>query len=90
MDAKMILVTLCAILVLACCIGAARQERKGRHWGDNIERRVGRVEAQVVSLREELERKDLHVNARINEIDRRVAMADAPAPTLLFDEEDEE
>ena len=88
MDAKMILVALCAILVLLCCIGAARQERKGRRWGDSIERRVGRVEAQVVSLREELERKDLQTNARINEIDRRIAMADAPVPTLFNDEEE--
>ena len=89
MDTKTILVALCVILVLLYCVVADRQlRRRQAQWGDAMERRVGRIEAQVVTLREELERKDLNMNARINEIDRRVSMAEAPTPRLFDDEEE--
>lgn len=79
-----------ALICGAACLGMilAAEWRRGRRHQAQIERWWRTIQQKVDRLQEELTHVDLKTNARLSELERKMAQAEAPAPNILQESED--
>lgn len=80
-----------ALICGAACLGMilVAEWRRGRRHQAQIERWWRTIQQKVDRLQEELTHVDLKTNARLSELERKMAQAEAPAPDILMDDEEE-
>lgn len=87
---ELLVVAIMAGLVIMMILARLRSDMRARKWSDTFTQRLDVLDKKVGIVREELEHRDLVMNARVNVLERRMAAYEAPDPMeTLLDEEDE-